>query len=350
MSVFRAEVAILAVAVLVVAVLLYDDGGNSKAFYKTDGVAKMQASIDHENFTRTTEHFEVKGTTLEAWLYLPKNAYKPPVVILAHGLGSQKEHKLADYAEIFVKRGIAVFVFDYRHYGGSNGDPRHTTIISQRIEDWNGAINHVGKLSEVNSRKIALWGTSLSGGHVVSVAASHGARKNSNITAIVAQVPLADGLEHFYEALTLRGARLTALALKDLVLSFFGYSHYIKIHASSEDEGLALLLLDKEEEKRWQALTGGSSHGWENRVPARVGIDCLLYRPINQADQVKVPALVILAEKDTECSPSSVQALAGKIPQATIVRRDTTHLGIYQGKEFEEVSQITADFLVKHLL
>jgi cephalosporin-C deacetylase-like acetyl esterase len=50
-------------------------------------------------------------------------------------------------------------------------------------------IAHVKELAAIDSSRIALWGTSFSGGHVIVVAARH-----PEISAVVAQVPFADGL------------------------------------------------------------------------------------------------------------------------------------------------------------
>jgi predicted alpha/beta-hydrolase family hydrolase len=38
----------------------------------------------------------------------------PPVLIMAHGMGAQKDIGLFMYAEKFVEAGMAVLVFDYR--------------------------------------------------------------------------------------------------------------------------------------------------------------------------------------------------------------------------------------------
>lgn len=56
---------------------------------------------------------------------LPILPRPPPVVVMGHGLGSQKDMGLHPYAEQFAAAGLAVLVFDYRGFGGSDGWPRH---------------------------------------------------------------------------------------------------------------------------------------------------------------------------------------------------------------------------------
>lgn len=104
------------------------------------------------HYTRTTHNFPCVETTCEAWLYLPKapptNGARHPVVILAHGLGSQKDFGLHMYADRFAQHGIASFVFDYRTFGGSDGEPRHWVSPSRHLEDWQAAFKHVKARAE----------------------------------------------------------------------------------------------------------------------------------------------------------------------------------------------------------
>src|SRR5690606_22239994 len=64
------------------------------------------------------------GTRLEGWLFLPTTP-NPPVVIMAPGLGGTKDGFLESFAWRFVAAGVAALVFDYRCFGGSDGEPRH---------------------------------------------------------------------------------------------------------------------------------------------------------------------------------------------------------------------------------
>ena len=64
-----------------------------------------------------------------AWLYLPKGGGRPPVVVMAHGLGGVREMRLDAYAERFAAAGYVCLVFDYRHFGASGGQPRQLLSI-----------------------------------------------------------------------------------------------------------------------------------------------------------------------------------------------------------------------------
>lgn len=94
--------------------------------------------------------------------------------------------RLQKYAAAFADAGFAVFVFDYRYWGGSEGLPRQWISPRRQLEDWASAISYVqGDLaSKVDTSKLSLWGTSFAGGHVITMAA----RLGSQVKAVVSQV------------------------------------------------------------------------------------------------------------------------------------------------------------------
>ncbi|MGQ0846467.1 MAG: alpha/beta hydrolase, partial [Sporichthyaceae bacterium] len=132
--------------------------------------------------------FEVAGTPLAAWLYRPASDGAVPCVVMAHGFGMTRECRLPDWAERFAAAGLAVLLFDYRGFGASGGQPRQLLDIAAQRLDWAGAVAAARTLAGVDPERIALWGTSFSGGHVLHVAA-----RDHRVAAVVAQVPFTDG-------------------------------------------------------------------------------------------------------------------------------------------------------------
>src|ERR1700737_4146534 len=84
--------------------------------------------------------------------------------------------------------GLAALVFDYRHFGASEGEPRQLLDIKLQLADWTAAIAFARTLEGIDEERIALWGTSFSGGHDIELAAHDG-----RVAAVVAQVPFVDG-------------------------------------------------------------------------------------------------------------------------------------------------------------
>jgi dienelactone hydrolase len=101
-------------------------------------------------------------------------------------MGAQKDMGLHQYACAFVAGGLAALVFDYRSFGGSEGEPRQWVSPSRHVEDWQGAVDHVTQhlRQQVDSSRMCLWGTSFAGGHVLVTAA----RNPDNVVAVVSQV------------------------------------------------------------------------------------------------------------------------------------------------------------------
>ncbi len=99
-----------------------------------------------------------------------------------------RQFKLIQFAQRFAQAGYAVVLFDYRYWGGSTGRPRELVSIKKQLEDWRTMINHLKERKSIDNRRIVLWGTALSGGYVLDIAAEF-----KNVQAVMAQVPFVDG-------------------------------------------------------------------------------------------------------------------------------------------------------------
>src|SRR3954453_3559291 len=137
--------------------------------------------------TRRDVAFPSSGDECRAWLFKP-DAERPPLVILGHGLGATREYGLEPYAQRFADAGIAALVFTYRHFGDSGGQPRQLLDIERQLGDWAAALAYARTLDAIDHDRIALWGTSFGGGHVIEAAPREGA-----VAAAVSQCPFTDG-------------------------------------------------------------------------------------------------------------------------------------------------------------
>ncbi len=68
---------------------------------------------------------------------------RPPVVVAAHGIAGQKDMGLEPFAETFASKGMAVLLFDYRNFGGSEGEPRNWVSPRRHLQDWDAALDYV---------------------------------------------------------------------------------------------------------------------------------------------------------------------------------------------------------------
>jgi len=295
---------------------------------------------------RIETDFQSAGTRCAAWLFLPESARetgRPPIVVMAHGFGAQREMRLPDFAERFASRGVAALVFDYRCFGDSGGEPRNLIDPRRHLEDWQAAIEHVRALPELDSGRLALWGTSFSGGHVLAIGS-----KVPGITAIVSQVPFV-GLDSKGASMPLgKMARALFSGLRDLSRAARGAAPYYVPIAGPPEEFAFLNTPDVME--AFQELVPPDST-WQNRAPARVLFQMLRYQPLREAAKIQAPVLMIAAEDDSLIPVAAVESASRRIPDCElVVLPGTGHFEPYSGAVFEQVVEREAGFLCKHLL
>lgn len=300
------------------------------------------ANAQRKGFTRTDSDFFSRGTRCGGWLYRPLGVERPPVVIMAHGFAAEKTFGLPAYAERFAEEGIAVYVFDYRCFGGSDGQPRNLVSPSRHVQDWRAALDHVRDLPEIDQGRMALWGTSFSGGHVI-VTAAH----DPDIRAVIAQQPYVDSLPAFRRAGLKDILRGSMAAYRDMfrVLTLRG-AHCIPVVG---DPGAFALLNTSDARSGYLSMVPPGS-SWKNECPARIVFTIAFYRPTTVARKVRCPALVVIAEKDSIVSAHSVEKAAARMENARLVRIPCGHFDVYTGDGFEKTIELETDFLKKYLI
>jgi pimeloyl-ACP methyl ester carboxylesterase len=274
-------------------------------------------------------------------LFRPDIAEPPPLVIMAHGFGGERDFRLPAYAQHFARNGMAVMLFDYRSFGDSEGEPRYLVDPDRHVADWKAAIAHARTISDINKDKIALWGTSYSGGHAVVCAA-----QDSGIRAVVAQVPFLDpfssiahvGLTHLLWAIP--------HGVLDAVKSLLGFSpHYVKLAAKP---GRFAAMNTPESLPGFLSIVPDESK-WENKVCARILFKFPMYRPLSFASSVRCPAMLMLAENDSLLASNTVRKAAKRMRNAQIISYPFGHFDIYHGDGFKDAIAKQTRFLVQHL-
>jgi pimeloyl-ACP methyl ester carboxylesterase len=295
-----------------------------------------------QTWTKVRSDFSSHGVRCSGDLYLPGSAHRPPVIVMAHGFAGERAFRLPAYAERFVQRGLAVYLFDYRGFGDSDGEPRNYVHPRRHVEDWRAAVAHVRSLPEVDGASLALWGTSFSGGHVIVLAAD-----DPTVKAIVAQVPFVDPLASAYRPGVRYMLQALGHGLWDLLRARTGCSpHYVKVVGHPDE--FAVMNMP-------EALPGYRSlkpeaTDWQNRCPARILLAVLSYRPVEYVERVRCPALVMYGEKDSLTRAEAVEKAAARMADSTVVRFPFGHFEIYTGQGFEKAVDMQADFLIKHLI
>jgi uncharacterized protein len=293
------------------------------------------------SFRQEDHVFKSRRKRCAAWLYLPTGATRPPVVVMAHGFGAQRDFGLPAYAERFAARGMAVFLFDYRNFGASEGEPRNLVNPWRHLRDWKAALAYVRSLQQVDGERVGLWGSSYSGGHVIVTAS-----RDSGVSAIVSQVPFVDGITTAYLTGIRHAAQATAAGMKDVVRMITAGDPYCVPIVSEPDR---FGLMNSPECKPGYMAIVPEETDWINECPARAVLELLLYRPVSHARGVRCPALVMLGEKDSLIYPRSVEKTASRMREVTLIHLPVGHFDIYVGDWFEKTVGIQADFLARHL-
>ena len=307
---------------------------------------------------RVDVEFPSGKETCRAWLYRPATsrsdvddigevdgharAGTTPCVVMAHGLGATKHGRLAAYAERFQAEGLAVLVFDYRHFGESSGEPRELIDIKRQHEDYRAAIAFARDLEGIDRSRIGLWGSSFSGGHVVYTAAH-----DAGIAAVVAQIPHASGPAGVLATGPKRIAYFTYAAIRDQIGSLFGRDPFY-LPVVGPPGAMAALTTDRAEELYRQMYPAG--YEYPNRAAARMGLWIGGYSPVRHARKVACPLMVVIGDQDTITPVKPARKLAERAPKAEVLTYPGGHFDAYFGECFEHIVAAEAEFLAHHLL
>ncbi len=293
---------------------------------------------------RRTVSFPAGDSHCTAWLYLPDAAGSGPVptVVMGHGLGATRELGLAPYAERFVAAGMAALVFTYRHLGDSGGSPRQVLSMSTQLADWDAAIAYAAGLPDIDRHRLAVWGSSLGGGHAIAVAARH-----PELRAAVAQCPFTDGLASA-AALGLReSAALSGYVTRDLWAALRGREPVtVPVAARPGEVGL---MSTRDALPGMLALVP-EDHGWINQAAARSVLSILKYRPGRAARHTAMPVLVCISTTDSVAPPRPTERYARQAPRGDVRLYSAGHFDFYVGEAFEELVADQTRFLVRHLV
>ena len=263
--------------------------------------------------------FDSGGERCAAWLYRPVGA--TGCVILAHGWTGVRGQRLDAYAERFAEAGLAALVFDYRHFGDSEGEPRSLDGI-----EWGN---------------LALWGTSFSGGHVIEVAS-----RDRRIAAVVAQVPFVDGLATLLRLGPARALPLALEGIRDQAGALMGRPP--RMLASVGPPGSLAAMTTPDAEPGFQAICpeGGT---WPNEAAARVALRLGAYRPIRRAAHVSAPIMFSIADDDAITPPDLAARAAALAPRGQARHYPGGHFDPYVGELFDSIATDQCEFLVEHL-
>jgi fermentation-respiration switch protein FrsA (DUF1100 family) len=299
------------------------------------------ASTD-ATLTREQVRFRSGDAECAAVLVRPPASGAVPCVVLGHGFGSLKEGGPIRVAERYADAGYAGLAFDYRHFGESGGEPRQLLDIGRQLDDWRAAVDYARRLDGVDPERIALWGSSFAGGHVLEIAAG-----DPRVAAVVSQVPHTDGIRTVLALGPASALRLTAAGLADAIGALAGRAP--RCIPLVGPPGSTAAMTTPDSEPGYTAMYDDGFE-WRNAFAPRTALRLPLYSPGRRAAEVRCPLLVQVAADDAVTPPAPAIAAAKRAPRGELaVYAGLGHFEVYRGEPFELVVTDQLDFLSRHL-
>ena len=282
---------------------------------------------------RVETTFTSGGERCAAWHYAPRTPDPTGTcVVMAHGFSLTRHDGLAPFAEALAAAGAHVLVFDHRYLGDSGGTPRQRFRRGAQLEDWRNAIAFARTLEGVAPERIALWGFSFSGGHVVTLAAGRG-----DVAAAIVLCPFVDGLRRVLATPPALSAWIIPRALADAA------GRETLIAVTGEPGEHAAMALPGEADGFARAVPQGSP--WRNEVSPAIFLTVGTVRPVTKAAKVVCPLWVGLGERDISVHGPAVERLAERAPRGELHRYDADHFDGFTGDLRDRIAEDQVAFL-----
>jgi dienelactone hydrolase len=286
---------------------------------------------------------------LEALLFLPSGQPPHPFVVMAGGWCYVKELVQPLFAQVFAAAGLGALIFDYRTFGGSTGEPRQHIDPWNQIEDYRNAVSYLETRSDVDKGRIAAWGISYSGGHVLILGAL-----DPRIRAICSIVPVIDGWDNLRISHGTVSFRILLAALAEARRTLYTTGEHTYIDHQPETLGAVGTFPFPQSRETFKRLTQSEGPRYRGQATA-ASTDMLLAYSVRPflTRLIATPTLMCLAEGDDhthwDLAGQAFDAIPGTRKQLHIVP-SAGHLTLYEDIEIRRtVAQTAADFFLAYL-
>lgn len=266
-----------------------------------------------------------------------------PAVVMGHGFAGTKDSGLLPFAEKFQAAGLDVLAFDYRGFGTSEGLPRQHISIDRQVEDYQAAVAAAQRLPDVDPSRIVLWGSSLSGGHVLRVAAGR-----DDIAAVIAMTPMTNSLATGRQVVSQYGVgtalQQTAHGFRSRIATARGRAPVMTPVVARPGQPGCLTL-----EGAYESYLSMAGPSWRNEVDASIGIELSRISTARYAKALRAKLLVQIADFDRYV-PAAAVAKTAVHGRAIVHHYPCDHFDVWPGHElFGQACSDQVNFLRRSL-
>src|SRR3989338_3479404 len=285
------------------------------------------------------ENFYSDGNKIAATLFIPDDlneSEKRPGIVLCHGFTCIKELILPDYASRFARAGFVSLIFDYRGFGESEGK-RGNLIPHEQVTDIRNAISFLQLQKEVDSQRMALWGTSFGAANAIYTAGI-----DKRIKVIVSQVGFGD-VERILKKRSLEELQVLA--------KFFEEDRKTRILTGKSATISPLHILNDQGSVRFFTEAIKQFPTLKCELPLEAVEAIYEYKPESVVDKIFPSALLLIAaEKDvaTPVEESKILFEKAKEPKK-LATFPIGHYDIYTGEYFDKSVQLAIDWFKQYL-
>lgn len=269
---------------------------------------------------------------IQADLYLQENS--SPLIVMAHGFGGDKSCALHLYIDFYIEQGYSVCCFDYRGFGNSTGKYKNLVDKNSQLLDWQTVIDYLKKTLNLTEKQLILWGYSLSGAHVLTLASK------TNYQAVIANFPHVDGVASVLKYPSLYLLPAVFLAVTDLALSMVGRTKTMKVVSKNR----FAVLSGKDSYEGYYSLIPPDQY-WDNKVPARIIATISFYRPIAVAHYIQCPTLMLGAKNDSLIPIVQTRKTAQKSKYIQYVEENCGHFDLFHRQFMSTIQKQHSEFL-----
>ena len=259
-----------------------------------------------------------------------------PCIVMGNGFSLTRHDGMPRFAERFADRGMAALTFDFRHLGDSGGEPRQLIDYQRQRADLAAAVSYARTLDGIDGDRVAAWGFSFGGGHVLPVAA-----RDDRLAAAVSMFPFLDGRA----AVQVYGVRTSVRLIAAAVRAGLG-RRPIRMSVTGPP-GTRAMLTKPEAEPGFEAICAEDGP-WRNEFLARPSQPVAKVRPVRDAPRVGCPLLFCLGSEDTIVPLGSIERAAERAPHGELRRYEIAHFDAFVDA-FDEVVGDQLAFLEDHL-